>query len=298
VAYNIEFGAETVDQSALNLVYLLGYGTSAQAAALFGVSDERFHIVGGNEQLPRAIAAALPRPVQLGWRLRAIAQDADGVRLTFNAAGGQRSVLADRAILALPFAVLRTLDRSGAGFDARKERAIRELGAGRNGKLQLQFTSRVWNAQGSNGETYSDRGYQASWDVTRGQAGAHGILNNYTGGDVTGAIRANAPFTDQGSPRATQAAQRFLSEVAPVFPGIDGAWNGRVTLSLPHLDPNFGLAYSYYRPGQYTAFGGYEAVPQGRIHFAGEHTTQDFQGYMEGGAITGVRAADEILAIR
>ena len=72
VAYNIEFGAETTDQSALNLIYLLGYGTSAAAAAFFGVSDERYHIVGGNDQLPRAIASALPVPVQTGWVLRAI----------------------------------------------------------------------------------------------------------------------------------------------------------------------------------------------------------------------------------
>jgi monoamine oxidase len=65
---------------------------------------------------------------------------------------------------------------------------------------------------------------------------------------------------------------------------------------VQHRDPNLRLAYSYYRPGQYSAFGGYEAAPQGRIHFAGEHTTQDFQGYMEGGAITGVRAAGEVLS--
>jgi monoamine oxidase len=36
---------------------------------------------------------------------------------------------------------------------------------------------------------------------------------------------------------------------------------------------------------------GYNASPG----FAGEHTSQDFQGYMEGGASEGVRAANEIL---
>jgi monoamine oxidase len=48
--------------------------------------------------------------------------------------------------------------------------------------------------------------------------------------------------------------------------------------------------------GQYTAFGNYERVPQGRIYFAGEHTSYDFQGFMEGGAQSGVRAAGEVLA--
>jgi monoamine oxidase len=74
------------------------------------------------------------------------------------------------------------------------------------------------------------------------------------------------------------------------------AWNGKASLSVPHLDPNYNCSYSYYRVGQYHTFSGYEATRQGNIHFAGEHCTEAFQGYMEGGAITGVAAANEILA--
>ena len=35
---------------------------------------------------------------------------------------------------------------------------------------------------------------------------------------------------------------------------------------------------------------------QGNILFAGEHCSLDFQGFMEGGAAEGARAAGEILA--
>jgi monoamine oxidase len=35
---------------------------------------------------------------------------------------------------------------------------------------------------------------------------------------------------------------------------------------------------------------------QGNVHFAGEHCSINFQGYMEGGASEGVRAANEVLA--
>ena len=48
--------------------------------------------------------------------------------------------------------------------------------------------------------------------------------------------------------------------------------------------------------GQYTLFSGYEGARQGRCHFAGEHCATYFQGYMEGGAQEGIRAAKEILA--
>jgi monoamine oxidase len=91
-------------------------------------------------------------------------------------------------------------------------------------------------------------------------------------------------------------ARRFLDQLEPVFPGIRARWNGKATLSNPTLDPNLLCSYSYWKPGQYHTFSGYEGVRQGNIHFAGEHCSQDFQGYMEGGASEGVRAAGEILA--
>jgi monoamine oxidase len=47
--------------------------------------------------------------------------------------------------------------------------------------------------------------------------------------------------------------------------------------------------------GQYTAFSGYEGMRQRNTHFAGEHCSINFQGFMEGGAEEGVRAANEIL---
>ena len=80
-----------------------------------------------------------------------------------------------------------------------------------------------------------------------------------------------------------------------VFPGITAQWNGKAMLSTPFTDPNFLCSYSYWKPGQYTGFSGYEGIRQGNIHFAGEHCSINFQGFMEGGAQEGQRAANEIL---
>ena len=80
-----------------------------------------------------------------------------------------------------------------------------------------------------------------------------------------------------------------------MFPGITRHWNGKATLSTPFRDPNLLCSYSYWKVGQYTGFSGYEAAPQGNVHFAGEHCSTDFQGYMEGGASEGIRAANEVL---
>jgi monoamine oxidase len=304
VAYNIEYGNVTTEQSALNLVYLLAYQPMPGNFRIFGASDERYHIRGGNERLPAAMAASLPHGnLQLNAALRAIGMNGDGTySLTFSSPSGQITPPAfDRVILAIPFSVLRTVNYSQAGFDNRKATAITELGYGKNAKLQLQFDTRLWNQSGpwgsaSTGTSFSDTGYQNTWDVTRAQDGATGILVDYTGGGV-----ALASFKGQPTKAdATNYAKTFLKQLEPVFPGITRQWTGLATLDTPLTNPNLLGSYSYWKVGQYTRFSGYEGArqpyPNGRCHFAGEHCSTNFQGYMEGGAQEGARAANEILS--
>ena len=95
-------------------------------------------------------------------------------------------------------------------------------------------------------------------------------------------------------------ARTFLDELDDVFPGISQHWNGRATLDVPLTNPFFLGSYSYWKVGQYTLFSGYEGARQpdintGKCHFAGEQSSTSFQGFMEGGAEQGARAAQEIL---
>jgi monoamine oxidase len=299
VAYNEEYGAETTDQSSLNILYLLAYQPGPNGFEVFGVSDERYHIAGGNQQLPEAIAATLA-DVRTGWRMTSIATNADGtVSLCFATAAGTVAVTADQVILTTPFPVLRTLDYSRAGFDNLKQTAITQLGAGRNSKLQLQFANRYWNTSGpwgiSNGDSYTDLGYQNAWDVTRAQAGPTGIMVNYCGGNTAAAFAPSTPYSNAAqNPQVATYARSFLKQLETVFPGISRQWNGKATLSTSFRDPNLLCSYSYWKVGQYTAFSGYEGAAQRAIHFAGEHCSQNFQGFMEGGAAEGARAALEI----
>jgi monoamine oxidase len=301
-AYNEEYGADTKDQSALNLIYLLGFNQTPGNFEIFGASNERYHIAGGNQQLPEAIGRYLGSQVKRGWRLTAIAQSNGVVTMQFDTPTGAKTVQADHVILCMSFSVLRTLDTTGAQFDSLKQTAITQLGSGHNAKLQLQFTSRLWNTQGawglSNGDTYTDLpGFQNGWDVTRAQSGATGILVNYSGGSVANGFKQPNPYSNTTtSQQVTTYAKAWLKQLEVVFPGIGKLWNGKATLSTPFLDPNLNCSYSYWKPGQYVGFSGYEGKQMGSIHFAGEHCSQDFQGFMEGGATEGARAASEILA--
>jgi monoamine oxidase len=291
IAYNIEYGAECSQQSSLNLLYLLGYSGQGQFR-VFGPSNEKYHVTGGNDQIPLALAAALAqagRPVQRNSELIAISSNTSRSTwtLTFNADGATKSVTADHVVLALPFSLLRSVDFSKAHFDPLKVTAINELGMGTNSKLHVQFSRRYWNQLGNNGNTYADTGYQNTWEVSRSQPGTSGILVDYTGGKIGASFGSGTP--------ASRASQ-FLKQIEPVLPGISKYWNGRAAIDFWTTYPWTKGSYSYWKVGQYTKFSGMESLFQGTCHFAGEHTSQDFQGYLNGGVETGERAAGEIIA--
>jgi len=299
VAYNIEYGAETPIQSSLNLVYLLAFQPDPGNFREFGRSDERYHLRGGNERLPKAIAAALrPGTIQFNTSLTAIAKNNDGsYALSFTSGGTKFTKTADRVIMAIPFSILRNLDYSQAGFNQVKVTGIQQLGYGTNSKLHLQFNSRLWNQTGpwgtSTGLTYADTGYQNTWEVSRAQSGGSGILVDYTGGNIGASFDGNP-----NDPVSVQKyAKTFLRQLEPLFPGITQEWNGRATLDFPTGNPYLLGSYSYWKVGQYTQFSGSERERSGKCHFAGEHCSINFQGFMEGGAEEGARAVNmEILS--
>jgi monoamine oxidase len=288
IAYNIEYGAECTEQSSLNLLYLLAYSGQGQFR-VFGPSNEKYHVVGGNDQITDRLAAQLAGQITTGSELVAVRRNSSGTfTLTFAQQSGTKTVTADKVVLALPFSILRSsVDISKAGFEPLKLTAIREQGMGTNSKLHVQFTNRFWRAHGSNGETFSDRGYQNTWEVTRAQAGKSGILVDYTGGKIGASFGSGTPES---------RAKQFLAQVEPVLPGATKAWNGKATIDFwPGYRWTKG-SYSYWKVGQYQRFAGMEGRRQGNCLFAGEHTSIDFQGYLNGAVETGQRAAGEILA--
>jgi monoamine oxidase len=289
VAYNIEYGAESSVQSALNLLYLLAYSGQGQLR-IFGPSNEKYHVIGGNDLIPQRLAQRLAGQITMGSELVAIKLNSDGstYTLTFRQGSATKTVVADRVVLALPFSIMRrSVNYSKAGFERLKRTAIEEMGMGTNSKLHVQFSRRHWVGLGSNGETFADTGYQNTWEVSRGQAGASGILVDYTGGLVGASFGTGTP---------TDRAEQFLDQIEPVLPGLSNYWNGRATVDFWTGYEWTRGSYSYWKVGQYTEFAGMERKPQGNCHFAGEHTSIDFQGYLNGAVESGERAAGEILA--
>ncbi|MFE1791077.1 flavin monoamine oxidase family protein [Streptomyces sp. NPDC059525] len=303
VAYNVEYGADTQTQSALALVLLMGYQPNPGNFNVWGLSNERYHVIGGNDRLPNAIAAALtPGTLVMGRSLVAVRANADGTQtLTFDDSGAVRTATADHTILCVPLPILQRLDTSQAGFDPLMRNLLRDARMGYCTKLNMQFTARPWRGTGpwpgvSAGDCFTDSAVQQTWDTTKVQPGNGGILLQYGGGSLAGALTPATPFATESDPYVRDLAGRVLTGVDAFFPGTKAVWTGRAQLSAWHRNPYSLGAYSYWPTGYLHRYAKYEGTAQGNVHIGGEHCSYDFQGFMEGGATEGERAAREVIA--
>ncbi len=287
----LQSGGEPAESSAVGMIGFLGGSSVFDGGTGF---DEKYHLVGGNDQLVSGMVAQLPAgTVQQGYQLIAVQQNSDSsYTCTFDQNGSTVSVGADHLVLALPFSTLRNVDLSKANLSPLKTQAIQQQGMGQNAKLVTQLTAKTWPALGFNGITNTGpQGYQTAWDGSV-QLGAHGspaLLVNFPGGDtarttLTGAAHGPAPAAD---------VTWFLSQIEHLYPGTTAAYNGLAYEDHWSLDPWHLGAYHYYKIGQYTTIAGYEAVQEGRIHFAGEHTDVDNMT-LNAAVASGERVAGEI----
>jgi monoamine oxidase len=297
------FGLDTAEQSSLNLVYMFGSRDFVRDSTTPRPLQGSSKIGGGNEQLPLAIARSLPNGcIHLRHQLVVLERKSDAsLTLTFATAGGPLEVQCERAILTLPFSALRKVDYQRAGFDPLKQVAIEQLGYGTISKLCLQFDRPYWYKDGpwphpNSGFVITDLEIQTLWDTSIGQTGSSGLLVDYTSGHRGAAYAPPTAYSTVDDSESIQRyAQNCLQQLERVFPGISAHYTGRAALSYSTGDPYLLGSYACWRVGQYTHFGGYEGTRQGPIYFAGEHCSVEFQGFMEGAAREGARAAREII---
>jgi monoamine oxidase len=289
-----EYGGDPSDQTALNLLYLLAWNSPNSLEPLPGY-DEKYHIVGGNDQIVTQMVAELPSgTIKQGYQLIALKDNGNGTySLTFQVGNKTTQVTADHVVLALPFSTLRNVDLSKANLSPLKMRAIQQLGMGQSAKIHVQVQRKTWPPLGYSGVSYTDwNAFCVCWDdsVPLGTAGP-AILLCYPGGStgknvLSGAAHGKAPVKD---------VSWFLSQIEPIFPGTSAAYSGLAYEDHWSVDPWHLGAYSYWRLGQYTGFSGYEGVQEGGVHFAGEHTDPEEQGFLNGAVTSGERAASEVM---
>ena len=287
VAYVTEMGLEVEQQSALNLLTFIS--SDPDPFRVFGESDERFHVRGGNDRVIQELGRRLGHVIETGMALESLRQSPTGVyRLSLRRNGVSAEVTATHVILTLPVTTLRQVNLK-LELPAIKRRAIAELAYGTNAKLMIGFTRRIWReGAASDGSTFADLPYQTTWETSRMQAGAAGILTNFVGG---------RHGLDIGRGSAADQAAHVVTDLEQIYPGIAARRAGMPEARF-HWPSHPWAQGSYLclRPGDWTGLGGAIAESVGRLRFAGEHCSTLAQGFMEGGCETGESAAAEVLA--
>ncbi len=291
-----EYGVEPGQASAIELMFNLPSIAGARVEVL-SRSDERYLIAGGSSALVEAMAARMTRRIVTGKRVAAI-NPAPG--------GGARVLFADGAhvdapavIVATPASITRKIN-FGVPLPPLWKRFLLEANLGRNEKVQARMRARAWEpVTGRGGELWrTDAGAVAQgWDggVRPHGGGAGGAWTWFLGGEEV----ARAAEGD-----ALAQARAFAASVEAGVPGMTAA-----TLAAHrtgwHRDPLSMGAYVNYRPGQMTRFArlfwveerGRASPPiaSGAVHFAGEHLSDAYPGYMNGAAQTGRLAAESVM---
>jgi monoamine oxidase len=244
-----------------------------------------YKIRGGTDLLPRAFALRLADGIHYGSPVVRIEQDARGVKAVFQHAGTYDTLSGDHLICAVPFTVQRNIEAIPP-FSLEKQRAIEQLPYLSVSKVFLQVKQRFWVAEGFNGFATTDLPVGQVWDATYNQPGVHGILQAFP---ISLHSRRLTGMTEQ------ERVRFALEQVETVYPGTRENFEGGVSKCWDEDEWARG-GTAYYKPGQFRSLLPHVARPEGRIHFAGEHTSVWIDGWMQGALESGNRVAREVNA--
>ena len=300
-----EYGQEIHRQSCLNFILFAKLTRSRSRIGYFGANNaERYAIAEGSEALAQGlrddlVAAGGVGVVQGGMSLTALKKAADGrYVLTF---GGGATSRHDAVVLAIPATVIRarvTLDAS-LGILPQTRTAIAGLQYGDNTKTMFQFGSaQPFAAGGGDGTAYAADPLLPNVQV------AFPSKTAAPGADRTRPVVVDYGFGERGRllPTVDPDGMGFLRGYDDIFPGAAAAavplLNGELfTRAHWPSEPNALGSYTCNQPGYFTTMEGWLGEPAGNLAFAGEHTDSfhDFQGFIEGAAESGIRAAEYVL---
>jgi monoamine oxidase len=310
-AYIVEFGNEK--QSALNLLTLIGL-RSDDDINMFGPSDYSIRLTCGSQSLIDTLVSHLPPDaLHLGAPLLEVTRDRDSGYYILRFGGTMRTVLAQNVIFALPLTILdQVLNLSGTGIHTTEiplteleRECIANWPYGNPGKLLIPMGQRFWCSRlapgdairASSGNMLTTLGTQSMWETTETQTtdpNGPGILTCMMAGtraSLPSDEIANSAFKGLNTlyPGETDQAGRFIQYPATNFIDSDAKW-----IYWKNRSYQKG-GYTCPGPGDYKKyFGVLSKVGSEGIYFCGEHTSVDFQGFMEGAAESGTYVALKI----
>lgn len=269
----VDNGVITSAQSYLgDLAMIQGGG----GALRYWLESETHRCGGGNQQLARKFAGAIGTAKLLTRTpVRAVAVTDGLARVTLS---GGKVLEADHVVLAAPPSVWNRI-----AFDPLLPATLAPQMAV-NVKCLIALTGRFWRRAGLTPDLLSDGPVSLTWDGTDGQPGGAAAMVAFSGANAADECREWRPAS---------RGERYMATLEPVFREIRSSFVRYRFMDWPS-DPWSKGSYSFPAPGQVTTQGPTLRGGLGRLHFAGEHTSYAFMGYMEGALESGAAAARRI----
>lgn len=275
------FLADPEELSVLQLVEQLADGGSP-------AHTKMSRIAGGSDRLVDALIARTDAPLLYAHVVRRITQAEAGVTVAVEDGHGRLTeITSDAVVAALPASTLRRVEIDPPLADTQR-RAIERVKYGCATKVVLQRAVAGLRTRKAKAFATDDE-VGAFWDSTEGQpTGSHSMLTFLGGGSASASLRNRA----QRGPRALLSPVCWLGDRVR----DDGSDDVRVaSVSWEHEDYSGG-GYAFLDPAFDPAWRPLLSRRAGRIVFAGEHSSDDWQGYMEGAVESGIQAARKLLA--
>ena len=291
----VEYGVPANNSSALQLLFSLP-SVDGEQVELISESDEAYVLNGGSESVIANLTNILSEQIHLNSPLTRLEKSGSEYKLWI---GEQEPVLADYVVLALPLPALRKVELNVV-LPTSLARFIKEVDLGRNEKIVAGVKRRVWrNPKGFEIEAWSDQSVGLIWDSSLRQLEqAEGSLTYFL----------SAHEVDKYSTgSANEQGQKLIQEFDTILPGLLQQNNQKFLRSAWYKTPGIEGAYTNFKPGQYTGLASEwlwvesddaeERVEFAfeKLVFAGEHTSDEYYGFMNGAAESGRLAAEFIM---
>jgi monoamine oxidase len=261
-------GVEAGNQSWLgNLAMIKGGGLRR-----FWNDSETHRCVGGAQTLPERFQAEL-KTVHLNAVVTHLDIGPTGVRVTYNRDSPMEF---DDVVLAIP----PTMWRRPLSITPALPKKF-DVQFGRNVKFLLDVRKDSWLPV--NPDAATDGPVDITWEGTFDQAGPRAGMVGFSGAK-------NADICCAWKRRRRD----YLAALNSIFPTMTSTAGKDEFVDWPANKWTLG-AYSFTAPQEIMRVGALMRTPyHGRLHFAGEHTSYAFPGYMEGALESGLRVAEQI----
>ena len=250
-----------------------------------GYYTNMVYLTEGTDSLPRAFLPGLRDRIRFGAKMTAVDQDPNSVTIHYQTLSGRKSITGDRAILTVPFPVLRHVEILKP-FTRAKQRAIRQLKYDASAKIFLQCRRRFWEEDEGifGGGTTTDLAVRNVYYPDHGRETGRGVLlASYTWSEDA---------QRWGSLSERDRLEQAIENVAQIHPQIVDEFEVGASW-MWHDDEFAGGAFALFDPGQQTQLHEHIIAPEGRVHFAGEHASLG-HAWIQGAIESGLRSAAEV----